>query len=69
MEKVTEDDNKELIMNLRYRVLVDSCDGLLLQYIQNYQVLRAKEFILNTLRMFWLPLAYKESGLYSVGVR
>jgi len=46
----------------RYQPLKSTADGVLMSYIKGNLLLPSREMILQSLRPYWLPLAYLEKG-------
>jgi hypothetical protein len=46
----------------RYQPLKSTDDGVLMSYIKGNLLLPSREMILQSLRPYWLPLAYLEKG-------
>ncbi|HAG85187.1 MAG TPA: hypothetical protein DCL61_29565 [Cyanobacteria bacterium UBA12227] len=54
---------KQLDINFRFRPLLSTPDGILLNYLKKQETsIISHEMILKALRAFWLPEAYQESG-------
>lgn len=55
--------NKQLDIKFRFRPLLSSPDGILLDYLKKQEPSRiSHEMLLKALRAFWLPDAYRECG-------
>lgn len=46
----------------RYQPLKNTADAVLLTYIKQNEILPVREVILQSLRAYWLPLAYQQTG-------
>lgn len=46
----------------RYQPLKNTTDGVLLTYVKQNEILPIREMILQSLRAYWLPLAYQRTG-------